>query len=75
MSNHVDGVLLVIQAAKTPQKTVKKALGLIQSATILGVVYNNVPAYLGKNLNPYYYYRYHQDIDQPAKTNNKDDKH
>ena len=74
MSSHVDGVLFVIHAAKTPEKTVKKAIGLLQSAPIWGVVYNNVPDYLGKNLHPYYYYRYHQDTNQPTKTNNKDDK-
>jgi len=75
MSNHVDGILFVIQAARTPEKTVKKAVSLLHSAPILGVVFNNVPDYLGKNLNPYYYYRYHQDADQPTQKNNKDDKH
>jgi exopolysaccharide/PEP-CTERM locus tyrosine autokinase len=75
MSSHVDGVLFVIQAARTPEKTVKKAIAMLHNTTILGVVYNNVPDYLGKNLNPYYYYRYHHDTDQPTKTNNKDDKH
>jgi exopolysaccharide/PEP-CTERM locus tyrosine autokinase len=75
MSSHVDGILFVIHAATTPEKTVKKAIGLLQGAPILGVVFNNVPDYLGKNLNPYYYYRYHQDTDQPTKKNSKDDKH
>jgi len=75
MSSYVDGVLFVVAAAKTPERTVKKAIGLLQSAPVWGVVFNNVPDYLGKNLHPYYYYRYHQDTNQPTKTNNKDDKH
>ena len=52
VSNLVDRVLLVIQAAKTPQKTVKEAIGLLNNAPILGVVYNNVPEYMDK-LRPY----------------------
>jgi protein-tyrosine kinase len=75
MSSHVDGILFVIKAAMTPEKTVKKAIGLLHGAPILGVVFNNVPDYLGKNLNPYYYYRYQHDTDQPTKTNSEDDKH
>ena len=61
VSNHVDGVIFVIQAARTSEKTVKKAIDLFRSSTILGIVYNNVPDYLGKNLHPYYYYQYHHD--------------
>ena len=61
MSNHVDGVVFVVRAAMTSEKTVKKAINLIKNVTILGIVYNNVPDYLGKNINPYYYYKYRSD--------------
>ena len=68
MSNHVDGVIFVVQAAKTSEKTVKKAINLLKGAAMLGIVYNNVPDYLGKNLNPYYYHQYHRDDRTAAKT-------
>lgn len=68
MSNHVDGVIFVVQAAKTSEKTVKKAINLLKGAIMLGIVYNNVPDYLGKNLNPYYYHQYHRDDRTAAKT-------
>ena len=58
LSSNVDGILLVVQAAKTPEKVVKKAVSVLKDTPILGVVYNNVPDYLGKSLHPYYYYRY-----------------
>lgn len=64
LSGNVDGVLLVVHAAKTPVKVVKKALSLIKNAPIIGVVYNNVPDYLGKNLYPYIYHGYHRDAGQ-----------
>jgi protein-tyrosine kinase len=60
LSNHVDGIILVVQAARTSEKAVKKAVSLLKGAPILGVVYNNVPDYLGKNLYPYNYYIYQQ---------------
>jgi exopolysaccharide/PEP-CTERM locus tyrosine autokinase len=60
LSADVDGVLLVVQAAKTPMRVVKKAVSLIKNTPILGVIYNNVPDYLGKNLYPYIYHRYQQ---------------
>jgi exopolysaccharide/PEP-CTERM locus tyrosine autokinase len=68
ISNNVDGVIFVVQAAKTSEKTVKKAINLLKGAIMLGIVYNNVPDYLGKNLNPYYYHQYHRDDRTAAKT-------
>lgn len=70
LSNHVDGIILVIQAARTSEKTVKKALGLLNGTPILGVVYNNVPDYLGKNLYPYNYYRYKQGVEATGSNKN-----
>jgi Mrp family chromosome partitioning ATPase len=61
LSSNVDGILLIVQAARTHMKVVEKAVSLIKSAPIIGVVYNNVPDYMGKNLYPYIYHSYHQD--------------
>ncbi len=69
MSGLVDGVLFVIQAARTTERTARKAISLINSAPILGAVFNNVPDYLGKNLHPYNYYRYGQDAEQLTTAN------
>jgi exopolysaccharide/PEP-CTERM locus tyrosine autokinase len=54
LSNYVDGVLLVIQAARTTPKTALHAISQIKGSNILGVVFNKVPSYLVKNLYPYY---------------------
>ncbi|MGO9377202.1 MAG: XrtA-associated tyrosine autokinase [Dissulfurispiraceae bacterium] len=61
ISMNVDGVIIVVAAAKTSEKTVKRGVNLIKNAPILGIVYNNVPLYLGKNLHPYNYYHYNRD--------------
>jgi protein-tyrosine kinase len=58
LSANVDGILLVIHAAKTPVKVVNKAINLIRGVPIVGIVFNNVPDYLGKNIYPYIYHRY-----------------
>ncbi len=58
LSKHVDGILLVIQGARTSAKTVKDALAHLHGSPVLGVVYNNVPDFMCKNLYPYDYYRY-----------------
>jgi len=55
LSNYMDGILLVIQAARTTPETASHALSLINGSNILGVVFNAVPKYLAKNLYPYYY--------------------
>jgi Mrp family chromosome partitioning ATPase len=60
MSSYVDGVVLVIQAARTTHKAAMSALSQIKDRNILGVVFNNVPRYLAKNLYPYYYLYGHE---------------
>ena len=55
LSGYMDGVLLVVQAARTTPKTASHALSLIKGSNILGVVFNAVPKDLAKNLYPYYY--------------------
>ncbi len=65
LSHHMDGILLVVQADKTSEKIVKKAIGVLNSAPVLGIVFNNVPEYLGKSCAPYNYYSYHNGYGQP----------
>jgi|WetSurMetagenome_2_1015567.scaffolds.fasta_scaffold00064_45 protein-tyrosine kinase len=66
LSAHVDGILLVVQAAGTPVKTVKKTLSLLKNTQIVGVVYNNAPDYLAGNL---YHKTYHGDRSDAAPIN------
>lgn len=55
LSGYMDGILFVVQAARTTPKTVSRAISLISGSNILGVVFNNVPKDLAKNLYPYYH--------------------
>lgn len=55
LSSYMDGVLLVIQAARTTPKAASHAISQIKGSNILGVVFNNVSKYLARNLYPYYY--------------------
>lgn len=55
LCDYMDGILLVVQAARTPKKAILQALSLIKGYNILGTVFNDVPRYLAKNLYPYYY--------------------
>ena len=55
LSSHMDGILLVIQAARTTPKAAAQAISQIKGSNVLGVVFNNVSKYLAKNLYPYYY--------------------
>lgn len=56
LSSFVDCVVLVVQATRTTPKTASHALSLIKGSKILGIVFNNVPKDLAKNLYPYYYH-------------------
>jgi exopolysaccharide/PEP-CTERM locus tyrosine autokinase len=55
LCDYMDGIIFVVQAARTPKKVVIQALSLIKGYNILGTVFNDVPKYLAKNLYPYYY--------------------
>jgi receptor protein-tyrosine kinase/non-specific protein-tyrosine kinase len=55
VSSYMDGIVLVIQAARTTPKSVSHAVSLIKGSNILGIVFNNVPRDIAKNLYPYYY--------------------
>lgn len=53
LSRHVDGIIMVVRAGKTPRDCVSKALGVFDSSKILGVVLNGAELGLASR---YYYY-------------------
>lgn len=55
LCQQVDGILLVIEAARTRPAAVKQSLNLLKGLPLMGTVLNNVPGYLSKILHPYYY--------------------
>ncbi len=55
LGNYTDGVVFVVQADHTAQKTASEALSLLKGYNVLGSVFNNVPAYLGRSGYPYNY--------------------
>ena len=55
LGSFMDGILFVIQEGRTPQKRVAHALSLLKGYNILGVVFNDHPQYVSKDLHPYYY--------------------
>ena len=55
LAQQTDGILLVIEAARTRPDAVKRSLGLLKGLPLIGAVFNNVPEYLSKTLHPYYY--------------------
>ena len=56
LSSYMDGIIFVVQAARTSPKAAKQALSLLKDCRILGAVFNNVPRYLTTNIYPYYYH-------------------
>ena len=58
LTRYMDGIIMVVQADRTPQSDAEKALALLKSTPVLGVVFNNVPQYLSNGLHSYYHYRY-----------------
>jgi exopolysaccharide/PEP-CTERM locus tyrosine autokinase len=56
LANYMDGIVFVIQAAHTSEKSAEQAISLMKGCNILGIVFNNVPQYLTKSLYPYYYH-------------------
>jgi receptor protein-tyrosine kinase/non-specific protein-tyrosine kinase len=55
LCDYMDGIIFVVQAARTPKNAVTQAFSLIKGYNVLGTVFNDVPKYLAKNLYPYYY--------------------
>lgn len=50
---HTDGVILLVSASRTSPKAAARAVKLMKGLPFLGVVYNNVPASLGKEIYTY----------------------
>jgi protein-tyrosine kinase len=76
LGTYMDGIVFVVQAARTSQKSVEQAISLMKGYNILGIVFNDVPQYLAKNLYPYYGYgyrrnKYFKKSDGGDKGNNK----
>nr|MDA8387532.1 polysaccharide biosynthesis tyrosine autokinase [Nitrospiraceae bacterium] len=55
LAGYMDGVLLVVQSARTTPKAARKALSLLKGCRVLGSVFNNVPGYLAGHIYPYNY--------------------
>lgn len=55
LGHHMDGVLLVLEAARTKPDAVKQSISLLKGVRLIGAVFNNMPEYLSKTLYPYYY--------------------
>lgn len=55
LSSYMDGIVLVVQAVRTTPKAALNAISLIKGSNIIGIVFNDVPKDLAKNLYPYYY--------------------
>jgi protein-tyrosine kinase len=59
LGTYMDGIIFVVQAAHTSPKAASTALSLFKGCNILGCIFNNVPAYLGQSVDPYYHrYQY-----------------
>ncbi len=55
LCENMDGIIYVVQAARTARKAALQAAALIKKYNVLGTVFNDVPKYLAQNLYPYYY--------------------
>ncbi len=58
LGEYIDGVIFVVQAARTSPATAAKALSLIKNSHVIGTVFNNVPSFISSHNNNSYYYRY-----------------
>ncbi len=55
LCDYMDGILFVVQAARTTPKVATQALSSVKNYNILGTVFNDIPKDLAQNLYPYYY--------------------
>jgi len=55
LSNHSDAVILVIRAEKAPYETVEKAVEILPSGRVLGVVLNGAERIIETDYYDYYY--------------------
>jgi len=54
LASHVDGIILVVEASKTPSEQIQEAMELLNDRSILGLVMNK----LSSTRNGYYKYKY-----------------
>lgn len=74
LCSFVDGIIFVVHAAHTPEKSAEKAISLIKGHNILGVVFNNAPHFLVKNYYSYYYSYTNKSSKKTEGGNGKDEK-
>jgi protein-tyrosine kinase len=55
LGSYMDGIIFVIQEGRTAQKSALQSFSLMKGWNVLGVVFNNVPLYLIKSHDYYYY--------------------
>jgi len=55
LCDYVDGMIFVVQAARTTPKVASQALAVVRNYNILGTVFNNVSKDLAREYYPYYY--------------------
>jgi len=56
LCDYTDGIIFVVQAARTSMKSAAQAMSLLKGYNVLGTVFNDIPKYLSRNLYPYYYH-------------------
>ena len=55
LARHMDGILFVMSAGRTPNKSAQRAMQLLKGHRVLGVVFNNVQEQLARSMYPYPY--------------------
>lgn len=68
LAAQVDGVILVVRAAKTPGPAIAKALEGLNSSNVLGIVFNGVEKVLPRSYAQYAYYYSESNNGNGAKT-------
>lgn len=70
----VDGIIFVVHAGHTPEKSAQNAIALIKEHNILGVVLNNAPYFLSKDYYSNYYTYPNKNSKKIDDGNNKNEK-
>lgn len=53
LKEYIDGVIFVVKAASTSEKSVDQALALLKETKVLGTVFNSVPEHLSNRMETY----------------------
>jgi protein-tyrosine kinase len=54
LKEYIDGVIFVVQAARTSEKAAAQALSLLKGSNIFGTIFNNVPEYVSTHATSYH---------------------